>query len=53
MALTSKQQILDWVAEHPDAASKRDIGKAFAVKGAEKIELKRLPFDSCVGYFHV
>jgi ribonuclease R len=42
MALPSKQQILDWVAEHPDAAAKRDIAKAFAVKGAEKIELKRL-----------
>ena len=42
MALPSKQQILDWVADHPDAAAKRDIAKAFAVKGAEKIELKRL-----------
>ncbi|WBU53788.1 ribonuclease R [Paracoccus sp. SCSIO 75233] len=42
MALPSKQQILDWVAENPDAASKRDISKAFNVKGAEKIELKRL-----------
>ena len=42
MALPSKQQILDWVADHPDAAAKRDIGKAFNVKGAEKIELKRL-----------
>ncbi|NHF73900.1 ribonuclease R [Paracoccus xiamenensis] len=42
MALPSKQQILDWVAEHPDAAAKRDIAKAFGVKGAEKIELKRL-----------
>ncbi|MFV0292277.1 MAG: ribonuclease R [Paracoccus sp. (in: a-proteobacteria)] len=42
MALPSKQQILDWVADHPDAASKRDIGKAFGIRGAEKIELKRL-----------
>ena len=42
MALPTKQQILDWVADHPDAASKRDISKAFAVKGQEKIELKRL-----------
>ncbi|TKW67297.1 MAG: ribonuclease R [Paracoccus denitrificans] len=42
MALPSKQQILDWVADHPDAASKRDISKAFNVKGQEKIELKRL-----------
>ncbi|MDO5641685.1 MAG: ribonuclease R [Paracoccus sp. (in: a-proteobacteria)] len=42
MTLPSKQQILDWVGEHPDAASKRDIAKAFAVKGQEKIELKRM-----------
>ena len=42
MALPTKQQILDWVADHPDAATKRDISKAFAVKGQEKIELKRL-----------
>ena len=42
MALPSKQQILDWVAENPDAASKRDIAKAFNVKGSDKIELKRL-----------
>ncbi|WBU60541.1 ribonuclease R [Paracoccus albus] len=42
MALPTKQQILDWVAEHPDAASKRDISKAFSVKGQEKIELKRM-----------
>ncbi|MFD1794540.1 ribonuclease R [Paracoccus aurantiacus] len=42
MALPNKQQILDWVADHPDAASKRDISKAFNVKGQEKIDLKRL-----------
>lgn len=40
--IPSKQQILDWVAEHPDANSKRDIAKAFGIKGAERIELKRL-----------
>ncbi|AUH32763.1 ribonuclease R [Paracoccus tegillarcae] len=40
--IPSKQQILDWVAEHPDASSKRDIAKAFGIKGAERIELKRL-----------
>ncbi|WBU64370.1 ribonuclease R [Paracoccus aerodenitrificans] len=42
MALPSKQQILEWVAEHPDAASKRDIAKAFSVKGSDKLELKRM-----------
>ncbi|MDO5705120.1 MAG: RNB domain-containing ribonuclease, partial [Paracoccus sp. (in: a-proteobacteria)] len=40
--LPSKQQILDWVADHPDANSKRDIAKAFGVKGAARIDLKRL-----------
>lgn len=41
MALPSKQQILDWIADHPDAASKRDIARAFSIKGDEKTELKR------------
>ncbi|CAM3358989.1 ribonuclease R [Paracoccus nototheniae] len=40
--IPSKAQILEWVAEHPDANSKRDIAKAFGIKGAERIELKRL-----------
>lgn len=40
--IPSRQQILDWVADHPDASAKRDIAKAFGLKGAERIELKRL-----------
>lgn len=40
--IPSKQQIMDWVAEHPDASSKRDIAKAFGIKGADRIELKRV-----------
>ncbi len=40
--IPSKAQILEWVAEHPEANSKRDIAKAFGIKGAERIELKRL-----------
>ncbi|RJE84890.1 ribonuclease R [Paracoccus onubensis] len=40
--IPSKQQIMDWVADHPDANSKRDIAKAFGIKGADRIELKRL-----------
>ncbi len=40
--IPSKQQIMDWVSEHPDANSKRDIAKAFNIKGAQRIELKRL-----------
>lgn len=40
--IPSKAQILEWVADHPDANSKRDIAKAFGIKGAGRIELKRL-----------
>lgn len=40
--IPTKQQIMDWVADHPDANSKRDIAKAFGIKGAARIELKRL-----------
>ena len=40
--LPTKQQIMEWLAEHPDASSKRDIAKAFGIKGAARIELKRM-----------
>ncbi|MFV0385121.1 ribonuclease R [Paracoccus sp. (in: a-proteobacteria)] len=40
--IPSKQQIMEWVADNPDANSKRDIAKAFGIKGAARIELKRL-----------
>ena len=40
--IPTKQQILDWLSENPDAGAKRDIAKAFGLKGAAKIELKRL-----------
>ncbi|MDT1061518.1 ribonuclease R [Paracoccus sp. CPCC 101403] len=40
--LPSRQEILDWVHAHPDATAKRDIAKAFGIKGAARIELKRL-----------
>lgn len=40
--IPSKAQIMEWVAEHPEANSKRDIAKAFGIKGAARIELKRL-----------
>lgn len=44
-SLPSREDILDWVRTHPDAASKRDIAKAFNVKGQDRIELKRLLRD--------
>ena len=40
--LPTKAQILDWIAENPGQAAKRDIAKAFNIKGAARIELKRL-----------
>lgn len=40
--IPTKQQILDWLADHPEAGAKRDIAKAFGLKGTAKIELKRI-----------
>ena len=40
--LPSKPQILAWIAEHPGQTAKRDIAKAFGIKGAARIDLKRL-----------
>jgi len=37
----TKAQILDWIAEHPEQTAKRDIARAFGVKGAARIDLKR------------
>jgi len=38
----SKDEILAWISENPTLTSKRDIAKAFGIKGADRIELKRL-----------
>ncbi|QBY01763.1 ribonuclease R [Rhodophyticola sp. CCM32] len=40
--LPTKSDILAWIAEHPSQTSKRDIAKAFHIKGAARIDLKRL-----------
>ncbi|QDC07773.1 ribonuclease R [Oceanicola sp. D3] len=40
--LPTKKDILDWIAAHPEASSKRDIAKAFHIKGAARIDLKRM-----------
>ncbi|MEL7345884.1 MAG: RNB domain-containing ribonuclease, partial [Pseudomonadota bacterium] len=34
--------ILAWISDNPSLTSKRDIAKAFGIKGAERIELKRI-----------
>ncbi|MDO8881860.1 MAG: ribonuclease R, partial [Pseudotabrizicola sp.] len=40
--LPSKEQILQWITENPGLQAKRDIAKAFGIKGAARIELKRI-----------
>jgi len=40
--IPSKSEILDWISDNPTKASKRDIAKAFGIKGAARIDLKRL-----------
>ena len=40
--LPSRDELLDWIRDNPDAANKREIARAFGVKGAERVELKRL-----------
>ncbi|MDT8342887.1 MAG: ribonuclease R [Thermohalobaculum sp.] len=41
-ALPTRQQILDWLAENPGAGAKREIARAFGIKGAARVDLKRL-----------
>ncbi len=40
--LPSKDQIRQWIRENPGLSAKRDIAKAFGIKGDGRIELKRL-----------
>ncbi len=40
--IPSKKQILDWIKENPKKSSKREISKAFGIKGSMRIELKRI-----------
>ena len=41
----SRQQIIDFITASPDAAGKREIGRAFGLHGSEKIKLKALLKD--------
>jgi len=38
----SKAEILQWISDNPTLTSKRDIAKAFGIKGAARIDLKRV-----------
>ena len=40
--LPSKDQIRQWISDNPGLSAKRDIAKAFGIKGDGKIDLKRL-----------
>lgn len=40
--LPTKDEVLQWISDHPTLTSKRDIAKAFGIKGAARIDLKRL-----------
>jgi ribonuclease R len=40
--IPSKPEILDWIADNPGLSAKRDIAKAFGIKGADRIDLKRV-----------
>ena len=37
-----KEDILKWIQDNPKQTSKRDIGRAFGIKGAARIDLKRI-----------
>ncbi len=40
--LPTKKDVLEWIASNPTLTAKRDIAKAFGIKGAARIDLKRL-----------
>ncbi|WP_397541778.1 ribonuclease R [Roseovarius salis] len=40
--MPSKDEILKWISDNPTLTSKRDIAKAFGIKGAARIDLKRI-----------
>lgn len=40
--LPTKEQVLDWIKDNPTKTNKRDVGRAFGIKGSARIELKRI-----------
>ncbi len=40
--IPTKDEILQWISDNPTLAAKRDIARAFGIKGAARIDLKRL-----------
>ena len=40
--LPSKDELIAWIRDNPDQAGKREIVRAFGIKGADRTELKRM-----------
>ncbi|MDR6267403.1 ribonuclease R [Roseobacter sp. N2S] len=40
--LPTKEQVLDWIKDNPGKSAKRDVARAFGIKGSDRIELKRI-----------
>ncbi|KGB83574.1 ribonuclease R [Rhodovulum sp. NI22] len=40
--IPDKAEILAWIADNPGQTSKREIAKAFGIKGSDRIDLKRI-----------
>ncbi|WP_026147403.1 ribonuclease R [Limimaricola hongkongensis] len=40
--LPSREEILQWISDNPTQTAKRDIARAFGIKGAARIDLKRV-----------
>ena len=40
--IPSREDVLAFVSENPDLASKRDIARAFSVRGADRVRLKQM-----------
>lgn len=43
--LPTKDEILEFIRENPDASTKRDIARAFGIKGAARVDLKAMLKD--------
>ena len=40
--IPTKDEILQWISDNPTLTSKRDIARAFGIKGSDRIDLKRI-----------
>ncbi|MEM7710673.1 MAG: ribonuclease R, partial [Pseudomonadota bacterium] len=40
--MPTKAAILEWIADNPASTSKRDIARAFGIRGADRVDLKRV-----------